>query len=57
MYVFYQGHIIFTQYFRSLFEVSFSSEVDKSRKEEAAFIYFLDFIEECEGTNELVRSK
>ena len=39
----------FTDYFQSLFETRFSDNPQVKVKEEAAYVYFMDFIEECEG--------
>jgi hypothetical protein len=37
-------------YFKSLLAVNFSEKgIEAREKEEACFIYFLDFLEECEG--------
>lgn len=37
-------------YFKSILEAVFSqNDPQRKRKEEAAYIYFMDFIEECEG--------
>ena len=39
----------FTDYFQSLFETRFSDNPQTKVKEKAAYVYFMDFIEECEG--------
>lgn len=41
---------IYAEYFKSIFDVNFSKDdPPRRKKEEAAYIYFMDFIEECEG--------
>ena len=39
----------FTDYFQSLFETRFSDNPQTKVKEEAAYVYFMDFIKECES--------
>ena len=36
-------------YFEALFDARFSDDPQRKVKEEAAYVYFMDFIEECEG--------
>ena len=37
-------------YFHSLFDAKFSTnDPERKAKEEAAFVHFMDFLEECEG--------
>ena len=41
-----------TAYFHSLFDAKFSTKFndpERKAKEEAAFVHFMDFLEECEG--------
>jgi len=39
-----------SDYFRTLFNVVFSSEpITRKEKEHAAYINFMDYIEDCEG--------
>ena len=37
------------KYFQSLFDSIFSDNPQIKVKKEAAYVYFMDFIEECEG--------
>ena len=43
--------LYFIGYIKSLLEVKFTrnAKTDEKMKEEAAFIYFMDFLDECEG--------
>ena len=36
-------------YFRTLFHVIFSDQPERREKEHAAYIYFMDYVEDCEG--------
>ena len=36
-------------YFRTLFHVIFSDQPERREKERAAYIYFMDYVEDCEG--------
>ena len=45
----------FTDFFRTLFAVQFSDEEVRKEQERAAFIHFMDFVEECGGENLFVR--
>ena len=41
---------LYVDYFHSLFDARFSTNnPEKKAKEEVAFVYFMDFVEECEG--------
>lgn len=38
-----------SDYFRTLFNVHFSDQAERKEKEHEAYVYFSDYIEECEG--------
>ena len=38
-----------SDYFRTLFHVTFSDQPERREKEQQSYIYFIDYIEECEG--------
>ena len=38
-----------SDYFRTLFHVNFSDQLERWEKERQFYIYFIDYIEECEG--------
>ena len=40
------------EYFNGLFEEKFSADQEKVLKEREAFIFFMDYIEDCEGMYE-----
>ena len=42
-------NVIFAAYFQSLFDARFSDNPQTKVKEEATYVHFMDFIEECEG--------
>lgn len=39
----------YLEYFKNLFKVEFSIDPCTKEKEEAAYIFFMDFLQECEG--------
>ena len=48
--------VVALEYFSDLFKVSFSSDQERVLKERETFIFFMDFIEDCEGKNAWVGS-
>ena len=45
---------LIAEYFKTILKAKFSTDnVPRKTKEEASYIYFMDFLEECEGTSKV----